>query len=72
MTKQVVDLSRERRKRKPRSLAAAAKQAARRFLDPKLDVGEEPCGLASGKADKDTGFVTEDEDEDEQDEKAKD
>ena len=64
LTKKISNLNEQRRKKKPRSLKAAARAAVRRYCDPDLLTSvEEPKGLASGKTAKGI-FVHHDDDKD--------
>lgn len=72
LSKKITNLNEERRKKKPRSLKAAAKAAVRRYCAPELLSSiEEPKGLASGRTPKKGGFVHA-EDDKEKDEDRKD
>jgi len=58
MSEKVKNINDQRRKSKPRTLKETAKSAIRRYCDPDLlDSVEEPKGVASGKTTNSGGFV---------------
>ena len=65
MATKVINLSKERRKRKPKSIDEMVDSAIRQYYNPEFlaSIGEEPIGLASGKTNADGGFIRDDEDD---------
>lgn len=65
MSKNVTSLSKERRKRKPRSLEEMVASAFRHYNNPDFlaKVGKEPDLLASGCTNAQGGFIRDDEDD---------
>ncbi len=63
MNKNVISLSKERKKRKPRSLEDMVDSAFRHYNSPDFlkNVGEEPELLASGRTSAQGGFIRDDE-----------
>lgn len=63
MNKNVISLTKERKKRKPRSLEEMVDSAFRQYNNPDFlkQVGEEPELLASGRTNAQGGFVRDDE-----------
>ena len=61
----LIDLNKERRKRKPRSPEEVAQAAYRRFCAPEVIAAlpDEPSGIASGKTALDGSFIRDDEDD---------
>jgi hypothetical protein len=65
MDTKVINLSKERRKRKPKSIDEIVESAIRQYCNPEFlaAIGEEPIGLASGKTNAQGGFIRGDEDD---------
>lgn len=65
MNNKIVDLGKERRKRKPRTIDEMVNSAFQQYYSPEFlaSIGEEPIGLASGKTNAQGGFVRQDEDD---------
>lgn len=63
MNTKIINLSKERRKRKPKSIDEMVDSAIRQYCSPEFlaSIGEEPIGLASGKTSADGSFVRDDE-----------